>query len=170
MIFSPVNITLCKIHWLINNSLGCRLVRNSFVILISIYYTWVFMIPQLIIWLSTISFCSILRLLLGPSHCTHQIQNPHSEATLRPHSTTLHWSLCCSAVLDLLVPHTRTAIAQPWYDTSVVPYLWNVSFPHTCPQLLALTPPSSKPISSLITSCIWSVSERLISSEALSNA
>ena len=72
---------------------------------------------------------------------------------------------------DLLVPPTRTVMAQYRSFTSIGPSLWNTLSPSTRSQLLTGNPPphflSSNPISSLVTLPTGSASERFTLVEAL---
>src|SRR5688572_15733308 len=60
-----------------------------------------------------------------------------ADALLRPLSASSHRPLRSSNGLELLVPHTRTAMAQSRSFTSIGPSLWNALSPSTRSRILA---------------------------------
>src|SRR5678815_3532805 len=60
-----------------------------------------------------------------------------SDVLLRPLSASSHRPLRSSNRLELLVPHTRTAMAQSRSFTSIGPSLWNALSPSTRSRILA---------------------------------
>src|SRR5678816_3029665 len=60
-----------------------------------------------------------------------------SDVLLRPLSASSHRPLRSSNRLELLVPHTRTAMAQSRSFTSIGPSLWNALSPSTRSGILA---------------------------------
>jgi len=60
-----------------------------------------------------------------------------ADVLLRPLSASSHRPLRSSNRLELLVPHTRTAMAQSRSFTSIGPSLWNALSPSTRSRILA---------------------------------
>ena len=76
-----------------------------------------------------------------------------TNALLRPHSASSHRPLRSSNRLDLLVPRSRTAMAQSRSFVSIGPSLWNALSPSVRSTLLSVSLSSAL---SLLKACFFS--------------